>query len=401
VVVTARNTPSDRNGSGGVHGTSPVGGDALVAAAKKTRKTAAHRPDERLTAPVLVPGTKMPLGENLLLCHDRESGLSAAISVDDTTLGPGLGGVRWMSYPSFDAAVEEACRLSRVMTLKNALAGIPYGGAKSVIMREETGAVTADGPARRTAQLLAFAGCINKLGGAYVPGVDMGTSVADLATIATVAPWVSCDHDDPSPATAHGVFFSIEAAVRHALGHDLGGIRVVVQGAGHVGSSLALLLHEAGAVVTVADVDPFRAAEVAGKAGGTTVPPEAAHATACDVFAPCASARILSPASIAELRCALVVGAANDVLADRSDAELLAGRGITYVPDFISNAGGVIAIHAERAGWDAGLLTEALQGIGVRTSELLADADRDHVPPLVVAEGMASARLGHTVTIPD
>jgi leucine dehydrogenase len=335
------------------------------------------------------------------MCHDRESGLAAAISVDDTTLGPGLGGVRWMPYPSFDAAVEEACRLSRVMTLKNALADIPYGGAKSVILRQDAGPGSPDSPARRTAQLLAFASNISKLGGAYVPGVDMGTSVADLATIATVAPWVSCDHNDPSPATAHGVFFAIVAAVRHTLAHDLAGLRVVVQGAGHVGSSLAVQLGEAGALVAVADVDAARAADVARRCGGVTVSPDAAHAEECDVFAPCASARVLTPQSIGELRCALVVGAANDVLSDRSDAELLAGRGITYVPDFLSNAGGVIQIHAERAGWDAPHLTDALTRIGHRTTEVLLNADREAILPLHVAESMASARLGHTVTIPD
>jgi leucine dehydrogenase len=350
--------------------------------------------------PVLVPGTRSVLGENLLLCHDRDSGLSAAISVDDTTLGPGLGGVRWMAYPSLDVATEEACRLSRVMTLKNALAGVPFGGAKSVIMRQEAiGAV--NNPRRRTAQLLAFAGFINRLGGAYVPGVDMGTSVADLATIASVTPWASCAQKDPSPATAEGVFFAIEAAVRHSLGRPLIGVRVMVQGAGHVGAALAERLAGAGALVAVTDVDSARAAKVAGQVNAETVKPEVAHAHACDVFAPCASARILNSHSIAELRCALVVGAANDVLADRADATLLAERGITYVPDFLSNAGGVIHIHAERAGWNQAQLVTALAGIGRRTSELLDTADHDHSLPLMVAEAMASDRLGHPITIPD
>jgi leucine dehydrogenase len=350
--------------------------------------------------PVLVPGTHSVLGENLLLCHDRVSELSAVISVDDTTLGPGLGGVRWLTYPSFGIATEEACRLSRVMTLKNALADIPYGGAKSVILRDKSADAFSD-PQRRTAQLLAFAGFINRLGGAYVPGVDMGTSVADLAAIATVTPWASCAKEDPSPATAEGVYFAIEAAVRHSLGRSLSGVRVIVQGAGHVGSALADRLASAGALVAIADVDRVRAAEVARRVGATTVHPEEAHAQACDVFAPCASARILNPRTIAELRCTLVVGAANDVLAGRPDAALLAERGITYVPDFLSNAGGVIHIHAERAGWNHAQLATALAGIGNRTTALLATADRDHLLPLEVAEAMASDRLGHTVTVPD
>jgi leucine dehydrogenase len=333
-----------------------------------------------------------------MLCHDRTSGLSAAIAVDDTTLGPGLGGVRWMPYASFDAAVEEACRLSQGMTLKNALADIPYGGAKSVIMRQEG---DSDDPAWREVQLRAFAGFVTRLGGTYIPGVDMGTSVGDLAVIATVAPWVSCNHEDPSPATASGVFHAIAAAVRHVLGRDLSGVRVTVQGAGHVGSSLARLLADRGAIVGVADVDARRADAVARSVGGVVVAPEDALTRPCDVFAPCATARVLHRQSIEALRCPLIVGAANDVLAQRSCAERLAARGIVYVPDFVSNAGGVLQIHAERAGWDADRLDLSLDAVGRRTFELLDEAAASGAPPLHVAEQWASNRLGRTVTIPD
>lgn len=350
------------------------------------------------TAPVLVPGTRAQLGEELVLCHDRDSGLSAAIAVDDTTLGPGLGGVRWMPYPSFDHAVEEACRLSRAMTLKNAVAGIPYGGAKSVMLRQGDTPERAD---RRAAQLLAFAAYIKQLGDSYIPAVDMGTGVPDLALIATVAPWVSCDHQDPSPATALGVFSAIEAAVRRVLGRDLAGLRVTVQGAGHVGSALAGLLAERGVLMYVADTDPHRADAVARRVNGIVVAPEDAHALACDVFAPCAAARVLTPRAIGELRCELVVGAANDVLCERSGAAALARRGITYVPDFVSNAGGVVQIHAERSGWDSEQLTVALAGIGQRTADLLEQSAAEHSLPLEVAEGWASARLGRPVIIPD
>ena len=354
--------------------------------------------DDEASSSVFIPGTRAPLGEELMLCHDRVTGLSGAISIDDTTLGPGLGGVRWMPYPSFGAAVEEACRLSRVMTLKNALADIPFGGAKSVILRQGNGA---DHPDQRTAQLLAFATHIKRLGGAYVPGVDMGTTVDDLAVMATVAPWVSCNHDDPSPATALGVFYALEAAVRHTLGRDLSGVRVTVQGAGHVGSSLASLLSGRGAIVNIADVDPQRAAAVARHVNGAVVAPEDAHALPCDVFAPCASARVLHSQAIDELRCELVVGAANDVLAERSCADLLVRRGIVYVPDFVSNAGGVVQIHAERAGWDDTRLHIALAAIGQRTADLLDESATTNSFPLQVAEQWASVRLGRTVTIPD
>jgi leucine dehydrogenase len=340
----------------------------------------------------------LALGEELLLCHDRATGLLAVIAVDDTTLGPGLGGIRWMPYPTYADAVDEACRLSQVMTLKNAVADIPYGGAKSVIVREGN---AADDPVLREAQLLAFGNYVNRLGGAYVPGVDMGTSVADLAAIATVAPWVSCNHNDPSPATALGVFHSVEAAVRHALQRDLLGVRVTIQGTGHVGAALARLLADRGALVSVADVDGRRAAATAHDIAGTVVAAEEAHTLPCDVFAPCASARVLHASAIGELRCAVVVGAANDVLAERSGADRLAERGITYVPDFVSNAGGVLQIHAERAGWDAGRLGLALDAVGQRTADLLDEADRTRSLPLHVAERWASVRLGRTVTIPD
>ncbi len=346
----------------------------------------------------LAPGTNALLGEALMLCHDRPTGLSAAIAVDDTTLGPGLGGVRWMPYTSFSAAVEEACRLSQGMTLKNALADIPYGGAKSVILRREG---DSDDPAWREAQLRAFARFVSQLGGSYIPGVDMGTSVADLAVIATVAPWVSCNHEDPSPATASGVFHAIAAAVRHVLGRDLSGVRVTVQGAGHVGSALALLLADRGALVGVADVDNRRAHAVARSVDGVVVAPDDALARPCDVFAPCASARVLRRHSIDALRCPLIVGAANDVLAERAGAERLAERGIVYVPDFVSNAGGVLQIHAERAGWDADRLDLSLTTVGRRTFDLLDEAAATGAPPLHVAERWASARLGRPVTIPD
>jgi leucine dehydrogenase len=256
-------------------------------------------------------------------------------------------------------------------------------------------------PLRRQAHLLAFASAVNRLGGAYIPGVDMGTSVGDLAMIATIAPWVSCNHQDPSPATAMGVFHAIAAAVRHTWGRELSGVRVTVQGAGHVGSALADLLAEQGAVVGVADIDPLRADTVARRVGGVVVAAGAALTRACDVLAPCASARVLRADAISSLRCGIVVGAANDVLAERNDAALLAQRGIVYVPDFVSNAGGVLQIHAERSGWEADRLDRALAALGPRTFDLLDESSATRALPLHVAEGWASAKLGRTVTIPD
>jgi leucine dehydrogenase len=335
--------------------------------------------------------------EQLTVCSDRESGLRAVIAVDDTTLGPGLGGVRWLSYPSGQAAVDEARRLARSMTLKNACADLPYGGAKSVVLKADP--ADGDQPGHdRQAQLRAFGGFVARLGGAYLPGVDMGTSVEDLAVIGHLAT-VSCDHEDPSPWTALGVMAGIEAALSN-IGRDPVGAHVVVQGAGHVGADLVRRLTEAGCVVSVADVDPARALALAEEFGARVIDPLAALTTPCDVLAPCATARVITRSNVDALRCRVVAGGANDVLATPDVARLLAQRGIVYVPDFVVNAGGVIHIHALRSGWGADKLEGSLLAIGDRVGALLARAERTGCTPLAVAEAMASHRLGHTLSLP-
>jgi leucine dehydrogenase len=349
--------------------------------------------------------TVLQAPEELVVCHDRATGLRAVIAVDDTTLGPGLGGVRWMPYPDEPAAVAEACRLARVMTLKNALADLPYGGAKSVILREPS----ADGPpldADRRAVMTAFGRFVARLGGAYVPGVDMGTTVDDLAVIGSVAPDVSCDRDDPSPATALGVFVGLRAAVAQRDGREpddpagLTGCRVLVQGAGHVGADLGRRLAAAGAIVAVADVDPARAAVLAAEVGGTVVDPDAVATYPCDVWAPCATARVIDADHAAGLGCRIVAGAANDVLAERRAAAVLADQGVTYVPDFLLNAGGVVHIHAVRSGWGDDRLEEAVRKIGGRVHDVLALARASGKLPIDVAEERASARLGRSIGLP-
>jgi leucine dehydrogenase len=336
--------------------------------------------------------------EQLTVCADRESGLRAVIAIDDTTLGPGLGGVRWLSYPTRQAAMDEARRLARSMTLKNACADLPYGGAKSVILKPDSGGADEQPGYDREAQLRAFGSFVARLGGAYLPGVDMGTSVADLAVIGHLAT-VSCDHEDPSPWTALGVMAGIEAALS-SLGRDPVGAHVVVQGAGHVGADLIRRLVEVGCVVSVADVDPVRARAVAGQFGARVIDPRAVLATPCDVLAPCASARIISRANVDVLRCRIVAGGANDILATPDVALLLAQRGIVYVPDFVINAGGVIHIHALRAGWGLDKLEGSLLAIGDRVGTMLARAERTGCTPLAVAEDMASHRLGHALSLP-
>jgi len=329
-------------------------------------------------------------GEQLILCRDDAVGLRAVIAIDDTTLGPALGGVRMRSFPSDRDGVRECRRLAAAMTRKNAVAELPFGGAKAVIL--ERGPID-----DRVALMRRFGAFVARTNGAYIPGVDMGTTVEDLALMATTGAEVSCATADPSPVTAHGVWAAIRAAVAHLDGgDDLTDVRVLVQGAGHVGAALAQHLARDGARVIVADVDGERAEAVARAVGGTTVAPELAVETPCDVFAPCAVARVVRAETIDRLDCRIVAGAANDTLADDDCAGLLAERGITYVPDFVANAGGVVHIHALREGWDEERLNAAVLEIGRRVGELLVEAARDGVTPLAAAEARAQVRLGRS-----
>jgi leucine dehydrogenase len=327
-------------------------------------------------------------GEQVVVCHDRSVGLRAVIAIDDTTLGPALGGVRYRPYPDAEAAIREAQRLASAMTRKNAAAGLPFGGGKAVIVD--------DGPvADRAAFMKAFGAFVVRCAGAYLPGVDMGTTPADLALMGEAGATVSCHEEDPSPWTALGVSAAIHAAVRHVDGTDtLDGVSVLVQGAGHVGASLARLVADSGARVLISDVDGVRAQRVADELGGQVVVPDAVLTTACDVYAPCAIARVVDEQSVGELQCRIIAGAANDTLADATYAGRLADRGITYVPDFLANAGGVIHIQALRAGSDRDWLRAEVLAIGERVARVLGEAELGVKTPLDAAEDLARARLG-------
>lgn len=332
-------------------------------------------------------GSGLWASEQLVLCRDDEVGLRAVIAIDDTTLGPGLGGVRFKPYPTGEAAVAEARRLAWAMTRKNAVAGLPYGGGKSVIVD--------DGRASdRGALMRRFGEFVARLGGSYLPGVDMGTSVGDLHAMGEAGAEVSCATDDPSPWTATGVWAAMRAAVEHVEGRsDLSGTRVLIQGAGHVGAALAQHVADDGGTVLIADVDAERATAIAARLGGEVVAPEALLDVDCDVFAPCAVARVIGPETVDRLRCRIVAGAANDTLTTASVAGLLAARGITYVPDYVANAGGVVQIHALRSGWDETRLRSEVLAIGGRVSRIMADAEASDVTPLVAAERQAEARI--------
>ena len=324
--------------------------------------------------------------EQVVFCSDPDLGLRAVIVIDSTARGPGLGGVRLRPYATATDAVRECRRLAAAMTLKNAFAELPFGGAKSVILDSPGGFPD------RTMAMRRFGEYVAAAGGRYLPGVDMGTSVDDLAAMGAAGATVSCSAVDPSAWTARGVHAAIRAAVEHVDGSaDLEGQRVLIQGAGHVGAPLAELLVSDGAIVLVADLDRQRAAALADHVGGWAIDPDAALRTPCDVLAPCAAARVVNADTVPELRCRIVAGAANDTLDSNDTARSLADRGITYIPDFVANAGGVIQIQAMRAGWSDALLGSMVDRIGDRVASVLQAAADTGATPLEVAEARAAA----------
>lgn len=325
--------------------------------------------------------------EQVLFGHDHEMGLRCIIAIHDTALGPSLGGVRMRPYASEAAALDDALRLARAMTYKFAAAGIDLGGGKSVIIGDPATDKT-------DALLRAYGRVVATLGGRYIPGIDVGTSQADLRTIGLEADSVSCTGADPSPFTALGVFATLRSCVRHVTGADeLSGLRVAVQGVGHVGESLARYLAEAGADLVLADIDRTRAERLADELGGSVVDADAVVATACDVFAPCAVGGVINDETLPQLRCRIVAGGANNVLADPDHADALRKAGILYAPDYIANAGGVILLDVERAGRPGEDARNRCLQLGERMTEILRRADADDITPVAAADRLAEARL--------
>ncbi|WP_219849680.1 Glu/Leu/Phe/Val dehydrogenase dimerization domain-containing protein [Gordonia jinghuaiqii] len=334
-----------------------------------------------------IAGADVWATEQLVLCSDERLGLRAVIAIDDSALGPALGGVRYASYPTAGAGVLEARRLARAMTLKNACAELPYGGAKSVIFRDSDDESQRADLMMRFGEFVARAGC-------YLPGVDMGTGTEDLRWMQAGGADVPSVEVNPSPSTAIGVLHAIRAAVRvHPDLPGLQGTCMVIHGVGQVGSALARALADAGAELILSDVDGDRARVLASELGASTVAPELAVTAPADVFIPCATARLIGHDVVNALNCRLIVGAANDLLVDDSVAGSLADAGIVYVPDFIANAGGVVDIDVRRRRGTEAQLAEALSAIGDRTAVLLEESLRRGETPLRCAQRLAQTRI--------
>jgi leucine dehydrogenase len=334
--------------------------------------------------------------EEVHFLTDEKCGLKAIIAVHSTHLGPAAGGARFWHYAKDDDALTDALRLSRGMSYKNAMAGLPLGGGKSVIL--------ANADRTKTPELLhAFGKAVDRLGGRYITAEDVGINVSDMIEVARSTQYVAglpnSSGDvggDPGPHTALGVFLGIKAAVKRALGKDsLKGLHIAMQGAGSVATGVALHACAEGAKLSIADIDAAKAKKLADRAGGEVVSPDDILTLDADVLSPCALGAILNDKSIGELRVPIVAGAANNQLATDEDGQRLQARGILYAPDYVINAGGIINVCTEYLGdGDASLVRERIQGIPVRLEEIWTESKQSGRDPAAVADAMAQRLIG-------
>jgi leucine dehydrogenase len=324
--------------------------------------------------------------ERVVFCRDPEAGYRGVIAVHSTAAGPAAGGTRFWTYATEDEAIQDALRLSRGMTYKNVMAGLPVGGGKSVILR--------DGAVDREALFLAHGRAVEQLGGLYTAGEDVGTSPEDMAVMLRETRYVA-GLSDPSPNTARGVRRAIQAAVLHRWGSDdLAGRTVAIQGCGNVGFHLALELQRAGVALVVSDVDPGRVRKTVAATRARAVEPEEIYGVEADVFAPCALGGILNAESIPRLRAAAIVaGAANNQLRNPEDGDRLRAQGILYAPDYIVNAGGVIGGCREILGWGEEDVKRRIEGIYDTLLAVLRLAETEGLPPHAAADRLAEERL--------
>ena len=335
--------------------------------------------------------TRVPGYERVVLGSDEAAGYRGIVVVHSTALGPAIGGTRYWSYKSEDDAMTDALRLARGMTYKNSLAGLPFGGGKSIIMR--------DGEAKDREQLFRAHGrLVNRLAGKYFTAEDVGTSPADMEYVLQETTYVGGlqgRSGDPSPHTARGVFRAMQATAKHKWGSDdLAGKTVAIQGCGHVGYFLAGELVRAGAKLIVTDVDAAKARRVAEDYAASTVAPEEIYSAAADVFAPCALGGVLNDQTVPQLKATLVVGGANNQLLEPRHGDLLEQRGIVYAPDYAANAGGVInGCCREMLGWDVEKTLAKTDAIYDTLLKIFALAEREKIPTYQAADRLAEERF--------
>ena len=327
---------------------------------------------------------------------DAASGLRAIVAIHSTALGPAAGGCRNWAYDSEASALTDALRLSRGMSYKNALAGLPMGGGKAVMLKPRESTVPS------IERFAAFGRAIDSLGGRYITAEDVGTRVPDMQEVARQTRYVSGLGDaksgvggDPAPKTALGVFLAIQEAWRFAgRSGSLAGIRCAVQGIGGVGAALCELLHRAGASLVVADTDPKRTQLAQQQFGARVVAIQDILSADAEILVPCALGGIFDPESIPRLRARVICGAANNQLATAADGERLRARGILYAPDYVVNSGGIISVAIEylRSGSESDV-RQRIEQIPATLRKILERADAEGRPTSDVADELAQERI--------
>lgn len=327
--------------------------------------------------------------EEVVLVHDPGAGLRAVIALHDTTLGPAVGGTRMRQYASFDDAVTDALRLARAMTYKAVMAEMPYGGGKAVIVAD---------PAKDKTRALfaAYAKALERLGGRFHTGCDMGMDGRDIAVLARLSKYVS--HTPPgskidtADLAALGVYHAIRAAARQ-LGRELFGLRVAIQGLGQLGYRLARLLSADGARLLVADVDEGRVERAVAELRAEKRPAKSIASAECDVFSPNAAGGVLNQRTIPRLRCRAVVGGANEQLQEPRHGDVLHERAILFAPDYVANAGGLLSLLYETGETDEAGVVQRVQAIGERLEQIWSRSRQENVAPNRIADRMVEERL--------
>ncbi|QIL02557.1 Glu/Leu/Phe/Val dehydrogenase [Sphingomonas sinipercae] len=335
--------------------------------------------------------------EGLHFIDEPTSGLKAIIAVHSTHLGPAAGGARFWHYADSAEALKDALRLSRGMSYKNAMAGLPLGGGKSVLLAPED-------RTKSPGYLAAFGKAVDQLSGRYVTAEDVGMSVTDMIEVRRQTRFVAGlppeeaqgVGGDPGPHTSLGVFLGLKAAVKQALGKDsVEGLHIALQGAGSVASGVALHACSEGARLSIADVDQAKAQALAKKVDGKVVSTDEILFLEADVISPNALGGILTEESIARLNAPVVAGGANNQLATPQDGERLQQRGILYAPDYVINAGGIINVCTEYLGdGDAHLVRERIEGIPTRLEQIWSESASSGRNPAAVADAMAQRLIG-------
>lgn len=331
--------------------------------------------------------------EQVIFCQDKKSGLKAIIVIHDTTLGPALGGTRMWDYKTEEEAIEDALRLARGMTYKNAAAGLNLGGGKTVIMGDPKTAKNPD-------MFRALGRFINRINGLYITAEDVGTTVDDMDLIATETKHVvgttpgSGSSGDPSPVTAYGIYRGMKAAAKEAFGNDsLKGKRIAVQGVGNVAFKLCKYLHEEGADLIVTDINLEAVQRAVDTFGATAVNPDDIYDVDCDIYAPCALGATINDNTISRLKAKVIAGSANNQLKSPLHGELIYEKGITYAPDYVINSGGVINVADELVGYNQERAMNKVETIYASLSKVFEISRRDKIPTNLAADRLAEERI--------